>query len=137
MMSIVWHFLGITNPKIGRLLTWGNNPVNKVKLFGSLLGRNEWVPDANDKTEIKQICTVADGLRAKRNRLAHGLWSQRQSEGKKFRLFYMPENENRILPGQKNSPIVTLKELRQWAKEMDTLNARLKRFHTKIGAPIP
>jgi len=132
MLSIAWHVLEIKNPKAARLLTLGLNAVDKVKLFGSLAPR--WVTDHSDQKELEAICKKAEDLRAYRNKLAHGLWGYKPGNRKRLELFYLRENDVKIMP----RPLrMDLAILQSWAADLDALNIRLKKFHQQLGAPVP
>jgi hypothetical protein len=131
LQSVIWHIWGIKDPKVGRLLTWDQSAVSKVKLAQHLA--KHWISDAADQTELKEIATLADALRAKRNKVAHGLWGYKPGERKKLRLFEI-KDDKRILP---RAEPVSVADIKQWAKELDELNVRLEQLHRKLGAPLP
>jgi hypothetical protein len=132
MLSIAWHALGIKNPKTARLLTVGLNAVDKVRLFGSLSPR--WITDPSHRAELEMIRKEADRLRANRNKLAHGYWGYKVGNRKQMELFYLRENEVRIMP--KPLPI-DVGVLKTWAADLEVLNIRLKKFHKRLNAPVP
>ncbi len=119
LQSIIWHIWRIKDPKVARLLTWDLNAVSKVELFKLLVPR--WITDPHDQAELKAIVREADGLRTKRNRVAHGLWGYRPGEREKLRLFQI-KRETRVLP---KAELVSVSELKKWAEELDQLNVRL------------
>jgi hypothetical protein len=131
LQSIIWHIWRIKDPKVARLLTWDLNAVSKVELFRLLVPH--WITDSADQAELKAIARVADGLRTKRNRVAHGVWGYKPGERDKLRLFQV-KRETRVLP---KAELVSVSELKKWAEELDQLNARLINFHKKLGAPTP
>jgi hypothetical protein len=131
LQSIIWHIWGMKDPKVARLLTWDLQAVSKVELFRYLSPR--WITDPTDQAELKTIATEADALRAKRNRIAHGLWGYKSGEPKKLRLLNI-KRETRILP---KAEIVSSTDIKQWAAELDKLNTRLIKFHRNLGAPQP
>lgn len=117
--------------KAARLLTWDLQAASKVELFTYLSPK--WITDPRDQTELKAIAREAHNLRAKRNRLAHGLWGYKPGERKKHRLLHI-NRKTRVLP---KSELVSVAEVRQWASQLDALNVRLKKFHRHLGAPVP
>lgn len=132
MQSIVWHVLGINSPKAARLLTWGLNATDKVKLFTSISPR--WVPDSAHQTEVREIAIEADRLRAERNSLAHGIWGYRPGKRKEMLLYYLNNNDKKTKPKPEN---VDLKILEGWAKDLALLNTRVQKLHRALGAPTP
>jgi hypothetical protein len=132
MQSIVWHVWGLKDPKAARALTWNINAVQKVKLFKFLAER--WIPDSADQKELIEIHTEVENLRAKRNQLAHAVWGRNPAKPTELLMFYLPDIEKHILPKAQRP---TLAQVKGWAADLDKLNARLERFHKKIGAPKP
>lgn len=132
MQSIIWHALGVTNPKAQRLLTWGRNANDLTKLFFSLTPR--WIPDPSDQAEIIAIHSKAERIRADRNKLAHGVWGYEPGHPKRLEIYYLRENDVKIKPVPLRLDLATI---RTWANDLGALNARLTAFHKKLGAPIP
>lgn len=132
LQSVIWHIFKITDVKSARALTWSLNAVDKVKLFGALSPR--WVPDPDDQKEVKEIYDIADRLRANRNLLAHAVWGYLPSKKDEMLTFFLRDLDKRINP--KAKPL-SIKEVKQWAADIDALNKRLMLFHKKIGAPAP
>jgi hypothetical protein len=133
MSSIAWHVLKIKNIKIGRLLTWGYNPVDKVKLFASIADPR-WIADSIVRLEIDKLQAEAHRLRTNRNKLAHGLWAYLPNRRTEYRLFYLRDNNVKIDP---KTIKINLAELKQWAADFDALNVKLKNLHKRLGAPVP
>ena len=131
LQSIIWHVWNITDPKVARLLTWELRAEAKVSLFRMLPRR--WVADPGDKAELQALASAADGLRSKRNLVAHGLWGHKPGEPKTLRILKI-RGETRILP---KSEVVTAKDIAAWATELSQVNKRLIALHRKLGAPAP
>lgn len=131
LQSVVWHFWGIQDPKVARLLTWDLQAVSKLDLFRYLSPR--WIKDPTHIAELKAIADKADELRTKRNRVAHGTWGYKPGHPKTLYLIN-GSREKRILP---KSELVTPNDVKAWAAQLDQLNRRLIAFHRKLGAPIP
>jgi hypothetical protein len=132
MQSIIWHVFKIKDVKAARLLTWGRNAIDLIKLFESLPTR--WIADPADQREIKEIHSQAKKLRGNRNKLAHGVWGYKPGERKVLRLYYLRENDKKMKP---TPMILNADNLKTWASDLDALNIRLKAFHKHLGAPIP
>ena len=119
LQSIVWHIWRMKDPKVARLLTWDLNAATKVELFKYLSPK--WVTDANHQAELMAIAKEADRFRNKRNRLAHGLWGYKPGEPNRVRLLHI-HKQSRVLP---KSELVSVQDVRQWAKELNALNIRI------------
>lgn len=132
LQSIVWHFFKIRDPKAARVLTFGLNPIELVKVFATL--PIQWIKNPADVKELNAIHTEANRLRAVRNKLAHGIWGYKPNQRKVLRLTYAREASHRIIPG---ADPVSIGALKSWAAEFDALNVRLKKFHKHLGVPVP
>jgi len=131
LQSIIWHVWQIRDPKVSRLLTWDLNAVAKVNLFKHLSPR--WISDPQLRAELAGIAKDADDLRTKRNKLAHGVWGCTPGPTKCLFLANAGK-EKRIQP---KAEFVSATDIKQWAKDLDQLNARLVKLHKKLGAPAP
>lgn len=131
LQSIIWHIWKIKDPKVARLLTWDLNAISKVELFKHLVPR--WITDPVQQVELKAIAKDVESLRAKRNRVAHGIWGYKPGDRKKLRLFQI-KRDTRIQP---KTELVFVAGVRKWADEMDKLNVRLVNFHRTLRAPLP
>lgn len=131
LQSIVWHIWKIKDPKAARLLTWDLQAVSKVDLFRCLSPR--WIANPQHRDELKEIADSADGLRAKRNLVAHGLWGYKP--GERTKLFLLQASRGKRI--QPKAQAVSAAEIKAWAAELDQLNVRLIKFHRELGAPPP
>ena len=132
LQSIIWHVWELKNVKAARALTWNLNAVEKVKLFGALSPR--WITDPTDQRELKYRYAEAEGLRIKRNHLAHGVWGYAPGKRSEMLMFYLRELDQRIQP-KASRP--TVPEVKKLAADIDALNRRLKQFNQHLGAPEP
>ena len=130
LQSIIWHVWQIRDPKVARLLTWDLNAVAKVNLFKRLSPR--WITDPRLRTDLAEIAKEADDLRTKRNKLAHGVWGY--TPGAKRLFLANARNEKSIQP---KAEFVSVTDIRQWAKDLNQLNARLIKLHKRLRAPAP
>ena len=133
MQSIAWHVLRLRDPKAARLLTIGRNAIDLEKLFRSLTP--QWIKDQADAKELLDIHAKAQRIRADRNKLAHGIWGYKPGQKpRQMRLFYLRENEQKIKP---EAMFITQSLLETWVANLAALNAQIKAFHRKLGAPVP
>jgi hypothetical protein len=133
LQSITWHVLKVRDIKKARLLTWGRNANEVVKLFISL---ERWLPDALKK-EHHAIFSEAERLRAARNKLAHGLWAYlpgKPAKSRVWRIYFLRENKQKIDP---DTHVYTPVQVQRLADDLDALNLRLRAFHKVLRAPIP
>src|SRR5438309_506394 len=60
LQTLIWLFLGITNPKQGRLLTYDLGAEKKIELLKA--ATDHWT-DQTTRLQVRELCIEADRLR--------------------------------------------------------------------------
>jgi len=134
MSSIIWHFHGITDPRVGRLFTYHANFVRKLRILEDTI--EMCVTDETLKAKVLELHGEADALRIERNAFVHGLWGHMPDEPKKtWKRFDMQKIDKKT--SLMNRAVVSLKTLKAIATRVRKLNMDFETLMRENDIPPP
>ena len=133
MASIIWHFHGITDPKVGRLFTYHANFARKLRILEETIDMR--VTDPTLKNKLLALHDEADALRIARNAFVHGLWGHMPEEPKTWKRFDMQKINKKT--SLMNRTVVPLKNLKAMAARVRKLNMDFETLMRENGTPPP
>lgn len=133
MASIIWHFHGITDPRVGRLFTYHANFVRKLRILEETI--DMCVRDETLKTKLLALHDEADAFRIERNAFVHGLWGHMPNEPNTWKRFDMQKIDKTTF--LMNRTVVPLKHLKAIAARVRKLNLDFETLMRENGIPPP
>lgn len=125
------HIHRIKDVERGRLLTYRPSAADKLRLLKVTL--KQFTKDPLLKKELIVIYDRAMDLKAKRNKLCHGLWGRMPME-KIWKVFYHTEADDMILLKR---DVMSLDDVKKIAAQIHALNFDLKKLMARHGVPPP